>query len=150
MNKCAYKPDCPWYDGRKCNSPNDHTYNECDYDRGIFPEREKEQREQDAPDTNSGDTISRQAAIDVFKDTTYTKNEICRRITELPSAQPEQRWIPVAERLPEKGQKCLVSDKGHIAIDVFLGRGGAYNWQFYVRDYEAWMPLVQPYKEEEE
>ena len=38
IEKCTYKPDCPWYDGKKCNSPNDHTYNECDYDRGIFPE----------------------------------------------------------------------------------------------------------------
>ena len=35
------------------------------------------------------DLISRQAAIEAFEDTTYTKNEIRRRITELPSAQPE-------------------------------------------------------------
>lgn len=35
------------------------------------------------------DIINRQAAIDVFEDTTYTKNEIRRRITELPSAQSE-------------------------------------------------------------
>ena len=35
------------------------------------------------------DTISRQMAIDAFEDTTYTKNEIRRRITELPSAQPK-------------------------------------------------------------
>lgn len=42
------------------------------------------------------DHISRQAAIESFEDTTYTKNEIRRRITELPSAQPERktgRWI---------------------------------------------------------
>ena len=58
------------------------------------------------------------------------------------------RWIPVTERLPEKGQKCLVSDNGCIAIDVFLGRGGVCNWQSYVWDYEAWMPLPKPYKEE--
>lgn len=35
------------------------------------------------------DVISRQAAIDAFEDTTFTKNEICRRITELPPAKPE-------------------------------------------------------------
>ena len=35
------------------------------------------------------DLISRQAAIDAFEDTTYTKNEIRRRITELPSAQQD-------------------------------------------------------------
>ena len=31
--------------------------------------------------------ISRQAAIDAFEDTTFTKNEIQRRLSELPSAQ---------------------------------------------------------------
>lgn len=35
------------------------------------------------------DLISRQAAIDVFEDTTFTKNEIRRRLSELPSAQSE-------------------------------------------------------------
>jgi hypothetical protein len=35
------------------------------------------------------DSISRQAAIDAFEDTTYTKNEIRRRITELPSTEPK-------------------------------------------------------------
>lgn len=156
---------------------------------------------QDVPDTNVGNTISRQAAIDVIeagkltklidaetavnglkvlpsaqpeaaKDINVPTNDcISRRaaidmieagrltklidaetavngLKALPSAQSEQIWIPVTERLPEKGQKCLVSDKGHILIDVFWGRGGAYNWQFYTRDYEAWMPLVEPYNEE--
>lgn len=36
------------------------------------------------------DMISRQAAIDAFEDTTFTKNEIRRRLSELPPAQPEQ------------------------------------------------------------
>ena len=35
------------------------------------------------------DSIDRQAAIDVFEDTTFTKNEIRRRLSELPPAQPE-------------------------------------------------------------
>ena len=35
------------------------------------------------------DLISRQAAIEAFEDTTFTKNEIRRRLSELPSAQPE-------------------------------------------------------------
>lgn len=33
--------------------------------------------------------ISRQAAIDAFEDTTFTKNEIRRRLSEVPPAQPE-------------------------------------------------------------
>ena len=76
---CTYKPDCPWYDGSKCNSPNDHGYHECDYDRGIFPES-YEELSKNSPklDKENGDlqqtcnqlatdTISRQAAIDAVK-----------------------------------------------------------------------------------
>ena len=33
------------------------------------------------------DLIERRAAIDVFEDTTFTKNAIRRRLSELPSAQ---------------------------------------------------------------
>ena len=44
------------------------------------------------------DLISRQAAIDVVKgiDRSFVKY-----IEELPPAQPEQRWIPCSEMLPE-------------------------------------------------
>ena len=47
---CTYKPDCPWYDGSKCNSPNDHGYHECDYDRGIFPESYAEELSKNSPE----------------------------------------------------------------------------------------------------
>lgn len=40
------------------------------------------------------DPIERQDAIDAFEDTTYTKNEIRRRITELPSAQQDCTECP--------------------------------------------------------
>lgn len=57
-------------------------------------------------------------------------------------------WIPCSERLPEEGQKCLVCDKGSIGIDIYIGHGNPYNWKWYTRDYEAWMPLPAPYTEE--
>ena len=42
------------------------------------------------------DVIYRQAAIDAFEDTTFTKNEIRRRLSELPPIQPAEpkrgRW----------------------------------------------------------
>ena len=60
-----------------------------------------------------------------------------------------QKWIPVSERLPEEGQGCLVYDNGSILIDTFIGHGNPYNWRWYVRDYEAWMPLPEPWKGEE-
>ena len=61
-----------------------------------------------------------------------------------------QQWIPVSERLPEKGQTCLVCDEGVISIDKYLGIGNPLNWDWFDRDYEAWMPLPKPYKGEEE
>ena len=59
-----------------------------------------------------------------------------------------QQWIPCNERMPEEGQLCLVSDRGFVGVDKYLGHGGVYNWQIYLRDYEAWMPLPEPYKGE--
>ena len=75
----------------------------------------------------------------------YTEFVDC--IKDMPT---EHQWIPVSERLPEEGQGCLVCDKGSILIDTFTGRGNPYNWKWYVRDYEAWMPLLEPYREEGE
>lgn len=60
----------------------------------------------------------------------------------------EMKWIPCSERMPEEGQNCLVCDKGSIGIDTYIGHGNPYNWKWYVRDYEAWLPLPEPYTEE--
>ena len=88
-----------------------------------------------------GDLIDRQVAIDAL-DCINGTEEVLR---SLPSAQPEPNWIPCSERLPEEGQKCLVCDKGSIGIDTYIGHGNPYNWKWYTRDYEAWMPLPKPY-----
>ena len=106
------------------------------------------------------DTISRQTAIEAFEDTTYTKNEIRRRITELPSVQSEQRWIPCNERLPEAGVRYQVTfESGEVGYadfrnKIFLSDGSAKEniWEierYYKDDGEviAWMPLPEPYKE---
>lgn len=96
------------------------------------------------------DLIDRQAAIDAVNSLTYPSSlmDVKMKLIELPSAQPEQRWIPVGERLPEEGQACLVADKGSITIDTYIGHGNPYNWRWYVRDYEAWQPLPEPYRNE--
>lgn len=60
--------------------------------------------------------------------------------------QPELHWIPCSERMPVEGQKCLVCDKGSIGIDTYIGHGNPYNWKWYTRDYEAWLPLPEPYR----
>ena len=101
---CTYRPDCPWYDGSKCNSPNDHGYHECDYDRGIFPESYEENvknsTESSLTLTQKGlDTISRQAALETVRtmhkrcDTGSVEDYRDLLVTcfkNLPSAQPER------------------------------------------------------------
>lgn len=78
------------------------------------------------PDTNVGDTISRQAAIDAIlhNQEVYSNNfgndpidkytiaiidNDAQTIAQLPSAQPEQQWIPVTERLPEDLEEVNVT-----------------------------------------
>lgn len=104
-----------------------------------------------------GDLISRQTAIDVLaamqgqctsKAALVQNSKIWQQIKDLPSAQPQQ-WIPVSERLPEEGQNCLVCVDGVIGIDVYLGHGGAYDWECRVSHYDAWMPLPEAWKGEE-
>jgi len=114
---------------------------------------------QQATETHACDLIYRQQAIDVIDKifpadpmrNDYTQGITCgaalatEYIEQLPPAQPEQRWIPCSERLPEEGQNCLVCDKGSIGIDAYIGHGNPYNWKWYMRDYEAWIPLPEPY-----
>ena len=88
-----------------------------------------------------------------------------------PSAQPEQKWIPCSERLPEEDTEVLISyrykegegDTDHVNIDItsygtvcFGGREihTLKEWRqpfdYFHANYEviAWMPLPTPYREE--
>jgi hypothetical protein len=132
-----------------------------------------------ATDTNVGDTISRQEAIDVLllgkemlsrvlddMDVVGTDREkyswglgliesYINDIKELPPAQPEPQWIPVGERLPEKGGEYLVSVHHTIgAISVFHPEKDTYVDDVAIMKYygkfpstvRAWMPLPEAYK----
>lgn len=130
------------------------------------------------------DLISRQATIDALDaEITVTGranaeavrgyvNLIANRIKRLPSAQSEQRWIPVSERLPEERQRCLVTYGGDlvgIAVftndlyrfdrDDFIGKKGVSGFVYYDGEYgcyfdfeevTAWTQLPEPYREEAE
>ena len=132
--------------------------------------------------TECEDTISRQAAIDALakheksNGHNYTLfvdivSECAEIIRDLPSAQPEQHWIPVSERMPEDGENCLVSvrcsnnflvDRGTYSTDLFnvdeedfFGNRGESGWYYLSSEYGyckilnviAWMPEPRPYKE---
>ena len=73
---------------------------------------------------------------------------------------PEQKWIPVTERLPKDGEFVLVcNDDGHMLIakyesEVFEWYYKYTNYDFDIWDNEEqgpvcyWMPLPEPPKEE--
>ena len=71
-------------------------------------------------------------------------------------AQEERRWIPVTERLPEIGQKCLIANR-EIVVRGWLRPDGVWKtgvssdelWsKFSLYPPTHWMPLPEPPKEE--
>lgn len=69
------------------------------------------------------DLISRQAAINAadmadypglsIEDVDKVTGEVVKALKELPSAQPEQQWIPCSERLPESIRPVIVTWKNN-------------------------------------
>ena len=123
------------------------------------------------------DLIDRQTAIKAIKDiigtgASFKAWAILDAIMKMPSAQPEPQWIPCSERLPERiinGDVETVQEffvtvkerwpgeewKYHTDVAEFQGDYIDDVWQTY-NDWKegqevhviAWMPLPEPYKEE--
>lgn len=102
------------------------------------------------------DTISRQEAINALTEM-YCKSDedgyvwiirgdAWKRIDALPSAQPEQRWIPVSESLPEYKMQVLTIDKdGDYELNHIVDEeDGEWYWGHPI----AWMPLPMPWRGE--
>ena len=73
--------------------------------------------------------------------------ERCRNFTR------KQRWIPVSERLPEKGKDVVITALRWGEVDVGWCEDGVWGSEF-VNKYECgevthWMPLPEPPKEGE-
>lgn len=102
--------------------------------------------------------ISRQAAIEEatyieVNNGTLTEMEIA--LMRLPSVTPKQRWIPLAEREPEKEGEYLVTfDDGFVATVTYseTDTNGGMDWELWADSGEpiAWMLLPTPYKAESE
>ena len=69
--------------------------------------------------------------------------------------QGERRWIPVTERMPEIGQKCLIANR-EIVVRGWLRPDGVWKtgvssdelWsKFSLHTPTHWMPLPEPPKE---
>ena len=112
--------------------------------------------------------ISRQAAIDALNDVfniTGKANAIAvqdyiRRVNirlhDLPSAQPEQKWISISERLPEAEVEVFVYlfDRPSPYIAWISKKDGKWHTQDFMLEVDenpdAWMPLPEPYREEQD
>jgi hypothetical protein len=111
------------------------------------------------------DAISRQAVLAIagdscldlgfFEDT----RAFCDEINNLPSVQPEQKWIPISERLPEENGDYFVTLKNGVVTILgysttqrttypkgfyYISNGCA--WRQTINFVIAWMPLPKSYQ----
>ena len=102
------------------------------------------------------DLISRQDAIELAMqycpddDGTCSKADedirnLLDELEDLPSAQPEQRWIPCSKRLPDKPNVYTVTDHwGRVVRYVYNDNESSR--EYWKRCAKAWMPEPEPYK----
>ena len=58
-----------------------------------------------------------------------------------------QRWIPVKEKLPDENQACLITNiYGNVAWNYWIDG----EWTVLPDYVVAWMPLTEPYTEDDE
>ena len=101
------------------------------------------------------DTISRQAAIDKFKPWLSVKGfsegelnmlkVVLYELRCLPSVQPEQRWIPCSERLPNRAEDgCSNWHTNPVTVCIY---GNGWDWKEF--DYEILTGIFIEYEDEE-
>lgn len=104
------------------------------------------------------DLIDRQAAMNRIDEAlARVFKEPCGELIlrKVPSAQPEQRWIPCSERLPEHGGRYLISVLDGInrrtTVAPYLPRCKAWTMTGRMAYWKviAWMPLPEPYREDD-
>ena len=90
-------------------------------------------------------------------------SEAMEKLARYEDAEEKDRlgqWIPCSERLPEEEEYILLSFANYTGLDIGRYENDGENDKFYPGDEEetyasyglivnAWMPLPEPYKEEE-
>ena len=110
------------------------------------------------------DLIERQEAIDAIDKAFERSNplngyirafmvNVISEVMKMPSAQPEQRWIPVSKRLPKVGHSVLFSQRRMYTREGCLqadGKWWQYRWNEMLNadQVTAWIPLPEPYRED--
>lgn len=121
-----------------------------------LPSAQPEKRTEERAETHACDLIDREAAVDAIYHhlPSVSRTRARTMLHEVPSAQPEQKWIPCSERLPVEGESVFLCDRNK---DMTLGRlvrtnegcyWDIYGWWNDTNDWNAWMPLPEPYQEE--
>ena len=111
---------------------------------------------EDQNENYTGPAIDRLAE---YEATGLMPAEVATLIQELKYAKQqcreERRWIPVTERMPEIGQKCLIANR-EIVVRGWLRPDGVWKtgvssdelWsKFSLHTPTHWMPLPEPPKE---
>lgn len=83
--------------------------------------------------------------------------DIANGVKDMPTIEPEPKWIPCSERLPKIGKEVLLSEPNDMFIAEYYGSGLPEGvWRVdgidhYLQDIKgcAWMPLPEPWKEGE-
>ena len=101
--------------------------------------------------------MTREEAIDVLKHNCPSScfEDLCKAVDiaiQALSAQPEQKWIPVTERLPDEGEPVLT--QAMFKDDMKMCVSSRVDWNYWTgwgtRDINiiAWMPLPPIYRGE--
>ena len=89
-----------------------------------------------------------------IKDCVEKTREIILNEPVVTDANVGSKWIPVTERLPEKGEVVLACGKRHATSGMFQGalRNNPKLWHWKgntLKEVTHWMPLPEPPKEVE-
>ena len=83
--------------------------------------------------------------------------DILNGVKEQPTIEPDLKWIPCKERLPEEMTRVLTTIKmpsrepqvrSGIYSDGFFMNDNGDIWRSADKEVKAWMPLPEPYREE--
>lgn len=102
------------------------------------------------------ESLSAMTGIGIAVDGDWLWAKLNDAIEHAPTIEPEPHWIPCSERLPAYGEDVLISIGGYCNVGhiVPVNKEEQYNWYFsgwyhFPNDVDAWMPLPEPYKEDE-